>query len=200
MSAAVSQVAALVLRCPECGAPQPGTVPVCKFCQVPLMWAPTRSLSRDDGHDFEMEDEPNTELLPFSAHLKSGASVVIQKMPPILCRPTFLWLHPKTASHVEVSNIHIGRDAIGIMGDERAPGLLYARGRGMPLTNANSISPGVFMSLTLSNTSLQAAVMGVSGAFRVRVLPKDGRGFTSDGAVIRGAPGGAWLDRRFGGR
>lgn len=160
-------IQAFVLKCPECGAPQPGTTSTCAYCKVPLMWAPTRSVGRDDHSLYDVEDEPGTELMTFGPQVILGcAAQVFQLQPQKLVRPRFLWIHPRCSDDVHVSNIRLGMSVVCEAGraDARMSGSLFSRGRGWPL-DVDAMTPGILFMFEIHNRT--AHPIEVEGAFRV---------------------------------
>lgn len=162
-------LSAFVLKCPECGAPQPGPEPVCRFCKVPLMWAPTGSLSRDDGHVFgggEVEDEPGTIPIGIGPFAVEGAAehVWTHHVKRVM-RPTFLWIDPANAPNFFVKSFRIG--VIEIFDESLVPGKLFARSRGYPL-DVEPIAPGELVTLTIASNVPHASLF--AGALRAKVI------------------------------
>lgn len=145
---------AFVLKCPECGAPQPGPESLCRYCKVLLMWAPERSLSRDDGRDFEIEDDPDVEMLALGpTAIAAGAEYVIQRQPQRVFRPLFVWVNPRNAEHfylsVRIRNI--------VLMDAPLLGSLFARGRGLPI-QSDTLCAGECISVVVTNKTVNPAV------------------------------------------
>lgn len=158
---------AFVLKCPECTAPQPGTTSVCAYCKVPLMWAPSRSVGRDDHGLFDVEDEPGTELMVFGPHVILGNDAQHFSMQPQkFIHPRFLWIHPRCSDDVRVSSIRLGITIIGDASVSNSPisGSLFSRGRGWPL-DTDAMAPGVLFTFVVHNRTHRP--VEVEGALRV---------------------------------
>ncbi len=180
-------IQAFVLKCPECGAPQPGTTPTCTHCKVPLMWAPSRRVGSDDHHLYDVEDEPGTELMAFGLHVIPGCGVqrfemYLQKK----VQPRFLWIHPRCSDHIYVSNLRLGVTIVGdASGSSSVSGSIFSRGRGFPL-ETEAMLPGMLFTFEISNASAHA--LNVEGVLRVMPLKDPPRG-------PRPLPGGGYVVR-----
>lgn len=161
-------LAAFVLKCPECGAPQPGPQATCRYCKVPLMWAPARSLSRDDGRDFEVEDEPNTLLRTMGPMAVNGcARHTFRIQADQLMRPRFLWVPPAYAPQFSICSVRVG--VVELL-REPTTALVFARGRGWPISE-ESLAPGINFCLEVENRT--ACAQAFEAVLRSRVLPRD---------------------------
>jgi hypothetical protein len=196
----IAPIAAFVLKCPECGAPQPGTTSTCTHCRVPLMWAPTKSLSRDDDRDLDVEDEPGTELETFIGEIAGGTSCHFRFIAQKVVRPTFLWIDPRCASDFAVHCVSLGVMRLLCNDDAaRAPAVLFSRGRGFPLP-PNTQVPGIELGFYASNETAHARRF--TAVLRVRTLSDGAIGFTDDGRSVLGLPPAApsWVRDAFTGR
>lgn len=166
-------IQAFVLKCPECGAPQPGTTSVCTHCKVPLMWAPTRRFGSDDHGLYDVEDEPGTELMSFGPYtIAGGATTTFSLQPQKMVRPRFLWIHPRCSDSVYVSNIRLGTIIVADAGGSNSSfsGSLFSRGRGFPL-DTEAMMQGILFTFQISNAGAHA--LSVEGVLRVMPF-KDG--------------------------
>lgn len=195
--AGTERLKAFTLKCSECGAPAKNTSdPRCSYCGVVLMWAPVRSLSRDDGRGFgaDVEDEPDCKLLPFASSVaSSGQTLTLEIRPLELCRPTHLWIKPAHASNFQVQVFRIGLNMDIIGNANPADGELFSRGRGFPIANAESIMPGVNVSLTVENMTV--CTQSFYAALRVRVVPRDWQSHVPHASLRHAGVSGTWLDR-----
>lgn len=192
-------IQAFVLKCPECGAPQPGTTAECTHCKVPLMWAPTRRFGSDDHGLYDVEDEPGTALLSFGPkEIKPGDTLVFHLQSAKLVKPRFLWIHPRCSDWVRVKDVRLGVDIIGEVGysEHGMPGSLFSRGRGFPLDTEVMI-PGIIFNFQVLNCTVQQVVF--EGVLRVmpfndQDLPRSGFGpqmMNQQGRLRENVPG-AW--------
>lgn len=163
---------AFVLKCPECGAPQPGTTATCTHCKVPLMWAPSRSFGKDDHALFDVEDEPGTELMSFGPLvIGSGQNRIFHLQPQKHVRPTFLWIHPRCADNFHVSDLRCGRYILGTVStNPLISGVLFSRGRGFPL-ESETLQCGEIFSFRVDNAT--ACVQNIEGVLRVMSLKEN---------------------------
>lgn len=170
------------------------------------MWAPSKSFARDDDRDLEVEDEPDTELVSFSAEIAAGDTHRFQYQPQKPERLRFLWASPSCAENFVLGGFRLG--VIAVLGETRAPALVFARGRGFPFPSTDAtMLPGIIFSFEAVNASPCRRVF--TAVLRVRTFDRDAIGFTSDGRAVRGAspvglpPGTtapAWMRAAWGGR
>lgn len=139
---------AFVLKCPECGAPQPGTTATCTHCKVPLMWAPTRRFGSDDHGLYDVEDEPGTELMSFGpVTVPANAEHVFQIRAEKVFRILFLRVHPRCADNFYVGDVRVG---VNVVLDGKHSGDLFSRSRGFPLPQ-ETLVPGIYFTFRVWN-------------------------------------------------
>ncbi len=144
-----------VLRCPECSAPTESKATSCRYCKVPLVWEPSQSFMRDDAWMRtyvpptevvrEVEDEPDMIIRPFETiAIRGGESYQFHYCPQRIFRPVMFWIDPKIAENFQLEFIQIGAKRIlPEIDSPTVPGILFSRGRGMPLAETETMMPGI---------------------------------------------------------
>jgi len=151
----------LILKCPSCSAPTEENATRCKYCNVPLVWEPVESFSRDDRfyREREREREPEideTDVVPlgFGPELMlCNCSKTLQIQAEIILRPTHLFIPPNIANHFSVEDLRIGSKSC-LYSKNLLPGSAFSSGRGMPIS-CDTAAPGLFITLKICNKTVE---------------------------------------------
>jgi len=161
-----------VLKCPQCMAPTESGNTRCKFCAAPLTWEPAMPLTKDDFFlRDEVEDDPDVIVEGVGPKLLGMYTAhVFTHQSQRFFRPTHFWIHPRCADSVLVNGIKIGKNmTLSSMG--AVSGALFARGRGLPLAEAETLTPGVIMAIEVYNRT--TVNIEFEGAIRGKTLVED---------------------------
>ena len=145
-----------VLRCPNCSAPTPSGAATCVYCNVPLVWEPVESLSRDDAHwrameplDSEADDEPY--VIGYGPEVVHAfCTAVLQKVAQVPMLPSRLYVPPRIAEHFSIEDVRVGKDSQMRAASGVLPASAFSVGRGS-LIACDAATPGVMVALIVQN-------------------------------------------------
>lgn len=153
-----------VLKCPQCSAPlQAPTESArtrCKYCDVPLVWEPVESLSKDDRFYRMMEealddDEPVGATLGFGpTEVSCMSEVHLQTQASIPVRPSHLYVPPNIADSFSIVDLRVGHNS-QLVSMGALPASAFSVGRGSPIACKDTATPGLVVTLVVRNESLQ---------------------------------------------
>jgi hypothetical protein len=126
---------------------------------VPLSWQPIESLSRDDQNwrRVSEDDDSDSDVIPlgFPSRMIHGySSMVLQIQPQIVCRPTHLYVPASLSESFNIKDFRIWNRS-QLMSPNPLPASWFSSGRGSPIRCAETITPGLFVSLEVSNKTPQ---------------------------------------------